>query len=125
MRWLLVLLLLVLPLSVKATSNARCEAYAMMREAVGEGIITQRAVLDTIRNRVRATGKSVCAVLHKPQQFPYFKHGVKKVDTKWLIRYSIVSNMQSVLSSNYMYFNDKPHKWGKHTKKIGNLYFSA
>lgn len=125
MKWLLALLLLVAPLSVKAISNEACEAYALMREARAEGILVQRSVLDVIRNRMRITGKSACAVLRKPQQFPYFKDGVKKVDTRWMVRYTIVSNMQSVLPKSYMFFNDKPHKWGRNTRRIGNMYFQT
>lgn len=125
MRVLVLLPCLLLPLYAQA-NNARCEAYALWREARSEGILTQRGVLDVIRNRMRVTGQSACVVLRKPQQFPYFKDGIKPVDKGWLVRYYFVGNMQSVLPKNYLYFNDsRPHKWGRNTIRIGAMYFST
>lgn len=106
-------------------SSSDCLRYAVWKEARGEGLKTQRAVLDVIFNRMKKSGKKACAVLREKGQFPYFKNGVKKVlDRKFLKKYNVIVKMRRVLPNSYLYFNHVRHKWGKDTVKIGKLYFS-
>lgn len=124
-RCLLASLLFVAGQAVGQTTSD-CLKYALYREARGEGIITQRATLDVIMNRVRKSGKSACKVLRERNQFPYMKRGVKKVvDRHFSARYHMLLRMGRILDSRYLYFNSVRHKWGEDTVKIGGMYYST
>jgi hypothetical protein len=123
LRVLLGLLLLV-SLHAKGQSDFECGRYAVFKEARGESRKVQRAVLDTIQNRARKANTSLCKVLRKPQQFPYFKYGVKRVDKRWHIEYNAVLAAKRVLSEDYIYFNTIKSPWGTGHKKLGNLWFA-
>lgn len=123
MKWFLITLLLTATPAL-AQSPTECLQWALWKEARGEGILTQRAVLDVIEARIERSRGNACKVLRKRHQFPYFRFGVKKVDFAFTVRYNVVSKMGRVLSKDYLYFNHVKHPWGRDTKKIGNLYFS-
>jgi hypothetical protein len=117
--------MLVISNNAQAHTDKACLSYAIFRESSGQGILTQRAVMDIVINRARKFRKSICEVLHQEGQFPYFVDGVKPVPKKFLTRVEFVSTMQPVLDKSYMYFNDVPLSYGKKSKlKIGGLYFS-
>lgn len=80
--------------------------------------------MDTIQNRARKVGKGLCSVLRQRGQFPYFRHGVKKVAKGWDKEYNAVTNMKPVLSEDYMFFNTIRLPWGTGHRRIGNLIFS-
>lgn len=124
MKVLVAVLLCLLSVLAQAQTNEACLKWALWKEARGEGIVTQRAVLDVIEARMEKSGKNACRVLRAKQQFPYFKYGVKKVDFQFSVRYTVVTRMQRVVSKDYLFFNHYRHPWGKSTKKVGNLYFS-
>lgn len=98
---------------------------AMYYEARGESMKTQRAVLDTVLNRSKAQGKSVCKVLSQRLQFPWWRTRNKnKVDFKTYHAYYLVRNMDRVLKdSDYLYFNSVRHPWCVSAKRIGGLTF--
>lgn len=110
--------------SVSAQSEISCLSWCLWKESRGEGILTQRAVMDVVYNRSKASGKSVCGTLRVYGAFPYFEQGVGSVPKKFLTRVVFVSNMQPVMPKNVVYFNSIPPEYGKHYMKLGNLYFN-
>ena len=107
----------------KTFTDEQCLSYAVYREASGQGIQTQRAVLDVILNRVKKERLGACKVLRKPSQFPYMKYGVKEVEHDWKLHYNVIKQFSPILTEDYIYFNSVRHKFGKHCKKIGDMYF--
>lgn len=108
-----------------AQTNEQCMQYMWYREARGEQPKVGRAVIDVMINRQRKYGLSACQVLRKKGQYPYMrKSKVKQLDKKHLSAYNTAFEMEPVLGHRYIYFNHKPHSFGKKTKKIGGLYFS-
>lgn len=102
-----------------------CLKWALWKEARGESKVTMRAVLDVIHNRMAKYQLSACDVLKQRGQFPWRRRGeIKTVDFAFTSVYNTVSQMEPVLSSEYIYFNHRRHPWGKGTTKIGNLFFS-
>lgn len=120
----LLLSLLFVSLHAKAQTDFECGRYAVWKEARGESLKVRRAVLDTIQNRARKAGEGLCSVLRKPHQYPYFKYGVKRVDSSWHVEYNAVLSAKHVLSEDYIYFNTVRSPWGKGHKKLGNLWFA-
>ncbi|MGZ8887962.1 MAG: hypothetical protein ACXW1D_00220 [Halobacteriota archaeon] len=106
-----------------AQTDTQCLRYAVWKEARGEGILTQRAVLDVIHHRMEKSGKGACHVIKKPGQFPYAKYGIKPVAYWFKDRYNILLGVKPVLSKDYLYFNHVKHPWCKGTRKIGGMYF--
>ncbi len=112
--------------ATRSLEDFRCLSWAVWKEARGEGILTQRAVIDIISNRSKKSGKGFCTVLRQPYQFPYFVEGIGQTDKKWKIRMEILINMPSVLLPEHNFFNDGNRlSYGVHKHvKLGNLYFS-
>jgi spore germination cell wall hydrolase CwlJ-like protein len=112
--------------SVAAQTDEQCLRYAVYREARGESVKAMRGVYDVILNRAKLYGKTACQVLKQRGQFPYMRKGkVKKVvDRSFNNMYNTVLMMEAVLNERFLYFNHKRQPWGKHTRKIGKLYFS-
>ncbi len=101
------------------------KAYMLWKEARNQPIEAQRAVLDVLYHRMLKSRLTACKELMKPSQYPYFKHGVKPVSKEWLTHYRKVRMMPKVLQDvRYKFFNHKRHKFGKNTKRIGDLHFS-
>ena len=122
----------VLAISLLLLSNvvvAKCVdepaiVYMLFKEASNQPIEAQRAVLDVLHNRLLKSRLTACKELMKPFQYPYMKYGVKPVSKEWLTHYREVDKLPSVLPKTYVYFNDRKHRFGKKTRKIGSLYFS-
>jgi spore germination cell wall hydrolase CwlJ-like protein len=57
--------------SCLAHSEQACLASAIFYEANTESVVAQRAVMDTILNRVKQSGKSICAVVLQAGQFQW------------------------------------------------------
>lgn len=109
---------------VFAQSNQACLSWMLWKEARGEGILTQRAVMDVALNRSRASHKSICEVLRAEGQYPYEIDGVGTVPKEFLTRVKFIGMMEPVVSKNIFYFNSIPHKWAKNPLRIGNLWFN-
>lgn len=105
-------------------SNYECLRYAVYKEARGESVKVQRAVMDVIVNRVKDTGKGVCAVLKVRGQFPWRREGIKRVDKAYLSVYNVVLKHPVVLGEGYLFFNSTRLPWGTGHRRIGNLIFS-
>ena len=102
-----------------------CLVYAVYKESRGSDLPQMRAVIDVIQNRATESGESICNVLKKKSQFPYFKFGVKKVhDRKFLTMFMNAYTMKPVLTDkNYLFFNTKKFKWCGKTRKVQKMYF--
>lgn len=117
-------------LLVASSTMAKCvdepaKAYMLWKEARNQPVEAQRAVLDVLYHRMLKSRLTACKELMKPSQYPYFKYGVKPVSKEWLTHYRKVRRMPKVLiDTRYKFFNHKRHKFGKNTKRIGDLYFS-
>lgn len=127
---LAIFLLLLLANSAMANiidypTSRDCLQYTLYRESRGESLETMRAVADVVLNRARKNKVTICETILAKGQFPYAKKGIKKVTDKQFLRvYYKVIKSQSILPNSYLYFNHKPHNFGKKTLRIGNLYFS-
>lgn len=101
-----------------------CLVYSVYKESRGSELPQMRAVIDTIQNRALDSGESICIVLKKRGQFPYFKFGVKKIyDKKFLTMFMNAYTMPSTLPRDFLFFNTKKFKWCGKTKKIEKMYF--
>jgi hypothetical protein len=112
---------------MKKPTDESCKAYMLWKEARNQPIEAQRAVLDVLHHRLLKSRLTACKELMKPSQYPYMRHGVKKVSKEWLTHYRTVRRMPKVLQSEqYLYFNHfrSKHKWATKHKRIGDLVFS-
>ena len=102
---------LMAPLSLTTASQRgwtdnQCIATAIYYEARGEPLQGRRAVLDTITNRMLATGKSACYVIFQRGQFswskskPIISYGFEQRD---MMR-QVVSHPTVLTSENYRHF---------------------
>lgn len=85
-----------------------CLVSVVYREARGEPLEGQRAVLDVVANRVKATGKTACEVLREPHQFQWMgwkKFGLVPVDATSLALYNAASQHPPVLKDEKFFFN--------------------
>ena len=102
-----------------------CLQYTLYRESRGESLVTMRAVADVVLNRSRKNRVTICETILERGQFPYARHGIKRVtDKKFLTQYFKVIKMSVILPDSYIYFNHRKHKWAAEHRKIGNLTFS-
>ena len=130
MKHILAMSLLLLANSAMANiihkpSSRDCLQYTLYREARGESLVTMRAVADVVLNRSRKNRVTICETILAKGQFPYARHGIKRVtDTKFLTAYFKVLKMSATLPDSYIYFNHRKHKWAAGHRKIGGLYFS-
>jgi esterase/lipase len=117
----------VSPFSFSATlkypTELDCKAFMIYKEARGETKIVQKAVLDVLENRMKQYKMTACEVIKQKGQYPYAKKGIQKVDKKYLTLIAELDKMSPVLTSDFLYFNTRKHKFKKRHKKIGNLYF--
>ena len=105
-------------------SSRDCLQYTLYREARGESLVTMRAVADVVLNRSRKNRVTICETILAKGQFPYARHGIKRVtDKEFLTKYFKVINMKPVVSHNVFFFNSKKHKWGRECSKKGGLVF--
>ena len=114
--------------SLRGWTDNQCLATAIHYEARGEPIEGRRAVLDTITNRMLATGKSACYVIYQRGQFSWVK-------TKPLLYYGSeqkammeeVVGHPIVLSNErftFFYSGEKPYwAYGMACKKIKRQTF--
>ena len=126
MRYMLAIFMLLFSNSAMAKCvDEPAKAFMLWKEARNQPIEAQRAVLDVLYHRMLKSRLTACKELMKPSQYPYFKHGVKPVSKEWLTHYRKVRMMPKVLQDvRYKFFNHKRHKFGKNTKRIGDLHFS-
>jgi spore germination cell wall hydrolase CwlJ-like protein len=106
----LTIALAILPInSCLAHSEQACLATAIYMESRGESVVAQRAVMDTILNRVKQSGKNICSVVLQAGQFSWSK-------TKPILPFN--NNMRNLLqraresgrvllSDTYLYFFHK------------------
>lgn len=109
--------------TIKNPTELECKSFMIYKEARGESKIVQKAVLDILDNRIKQYKKSACEVIKQKGQYPYAKKGIQKVDKKYLTLIAELDKMSPVLTSDFLYFNTRKHKFKKRHKKIGNLYF--
>lgn len=109
--------------SFAAPTEESCIAWMLYKEARGESIKVQRAVLDTLKNRMLLSNRYACEELHKEGAYPYFKYGVKKVNSEWMKHYKEVDKLPRVLDNSFIYFNNTRHSFGRDCKKLGKLWF--
>lgn len=113
---------------INSPTDIQILQWIAYKESVGESVITIRAVLDVVLNRVRKNRETIYVTIHKPSQFPYIKRtGVRKVkDKKFLHKFWNALIMAPVLSKEYIFFNHykSKHQWATKHRRIGNLVFS-
>lgn len=95
-------------------------AYAVMREAGGEGKRTKRAVLDVLQHRMRKMHKSCRATVAQAHQWSWYKKGMKlKVERKELTSFRTISRMRPVLKSCAEFFHSGARpSWAKKMKMV-------
>lgn len=126
-------LALLIPLSLTTASlrgwtDNQCLASALHYEARGEPIEGRRAVLDTITNRMLATGKSACYVIFQRGQFSWVKNkpllaygSEQKAMMEEVVGYpTVLSNERYT----FFYSGQKPYwAYGMSCKKIKRQTF--
>lgn len=130
MKYILAMSLLLAANSAMANiihkpTSRDCLQYTLYREARGESLVTMRAVADVVLNRSRKNKVTICETILEPGQFPYARHGIKKVtDKKFLTMFMNAYTMKPVLTDkNYLFFNTKKFKWCGKTRKVQKMYF--
>lgn len=102
-------------------SDTLCKAYTVFREAGGESLRGQRAVLDIVENRMRIRNKTACEIMAERGQFSFYKAGMRiKITMDVLLNFLNVANMQPVLPRNCEYFHNRSVKppWSKKFKRV-------
>lgn len=95
-------------------------------EARGQSLQVQQLVLDTARNRVKMSHKSLYKVLTAPHQYSWAEHLTtwKLTQEQAQFGFKMLENSK-VVRSKYVYFNDSPLSFTKKNVKIGGLYFAV
>ena len=130
MKYILAMSLLLAANSAMANiihkpSSRDCLQYTLYRESRGESLVTMRAVADVVLNRSRKNNVTICETILAKGQFPYARHGIKRVtDKEFLTKYFKVVRMEPVVPHDVIYFNAKRHKWATSHIRIGGLTFS-
>lgn len=113
------------PLQALSNDEA-CLAVAMHKEASGEGLLGQRAVLDTIQQRMKDKHKTACQIIKEPGQFSWDTTDVKATKQQ-LTRYRFVAKMLPVVHEARYFHNVKARpSWAKKMRYVGrveNHYF--
>lgn len=98
-----------------------CLAVAIHKEASGEGLLGQRAVLDTIQQRMKDKHKTACAIIKEPGQFIWDTADVKATKQQ-LTRYRFVAKMLPVVKgATHFHTSYSNPKWRKHMKFVGRI----
>jgi spore germination cell wall hydrolase CwlJ-like protein len=104
-------------------------AYAVHKEAGGEPLKGQRAVLDVIHNRMWQRKMSACEVVTERKQFSFYEATQEfKLEAKELTHFADIARMPRVLSGKVSHFHAtyvKP-RWSagmKKAVKIGSHIF--
>lgn len=93
-----------------------CLAVAIHKEASGEGLLGQRAVLDTIQQRMKDKHKTACAIIKEPGQFSWDTADVKATKQQ-LTTYRFVSKMLPVVEgAKYFHRKNIKPSWAKKMK---------
>ena len=107
--------LIALPMSTRnapmpISMDKECLATAIHYEARGEPLRGQRAVLDTIYNRMYTSGQNACLVIYKHGQFSWTKYNTKILDRSvYITRLEIVQAQPIVLNNGrHMFFYSGP-----------------
>jgi hypothetical protein len=115
--------------TIKNPTDIQTLQWVTYKEARGESVVTIRAVLDVVNNRVRKNHETIRVTIFKAGQFPYIKRtGVRKVEDKeFLTEFWKAYNMKPVLKNEkYIFFNHykSKHKFAIKHRRIGDLVFS-
>lgn len=94
-------LILAILLSTQPSAKDKCLARAIYHEARGSTFKAKVAVRDTVLNRARSSGESVCKVLYKKNQFSWTAKKHKKQVNK---KYTRVIRAKPVLDKRYLWF---------------------
>ena len=126
---LLLLSALLFPLQLATASfhgwtDSQCLASAIHYEARGEPLAGRRAVLDTITNRMLATGKSACGVVLQRGQFSWSK-------SKPLLEYNskqkkilseTLKHPRVLINENHTYFYSGSKPYWAHDMTCKRIY---
>lgn len=126
MKGLLGALLTLVSLSAEARpTDEMCLGQAVWHEGRGEPLKTQKAILQTVLNRARINGESVCTVVMASSQFPWARNIRSwKLTNKQLTNLQYLYTMGNTVSSMTYYFNDQPVKYGIPYRKLGKMWFN-
>jgi spore germination cell wall hydrolase CwlJ-like protein len=130
LRLALAAILLASVSHVKASvSDEACLQYSVFREASGESVRGVAATLQTIKNRARKRGLTVCETIREHNQFSWYKRGKisTKLPTKFLQKYKIAATLPAVVEDCTEFFHHRRIKpwWarGKKGKRVGNQIY--
>lgn len=98
-----------------------CLAVAIHKEASGEGLLGQRAVLDVIQQRMKDKHKTACQIIKEPGQFSWDTTEIKATKQQ-LTRYRFIAKIPPVIHEA-MYFHSVKARpsWAKKMKYIGRI----
>lgn len=123
---IIILLLTVFNFSNAYTEDEKCIAVAIYKEASGENVFGQVAVMDTIQQRMKDKHKTACQIIKEPGQFSWGTSNIKPTKQQ-LTRYRFVSRIPPVVEGARYFHNAsvKP-SWTRKMKvkaKIGRHVF--
>lgn len=106
------------------TSNeTHCKALTVYKEAGGESLVAQRAVLDVLETRIKLSRSSCKKEVSLPRQFSWHHAGVPlKAKQSMLTTYDKIVKMEPVMqgATHFHSVRVKP-KWAKKMKYVGRI----
>ena len=94
--------------------DSECLAVAIHKEASGEGLFGQVAVLNVIQQRMKDKHKTACQIIKEPGQFSWDTSSISATK-KQLTRYKFVSSIPPVVKGARYFHNKKisKPKWAR------------
>lgn len=109
--------------SATHSPETHCKALTVYKEAGGESLVAQRAVLDVLETRIKLSRSSCKREVSLPKQFSWHHAGVPlKAKQSMLTTYDKIVKMKPVMqgATHFHHIKLKP-KWAKKMKYVGRL----
>ena len=128
MKWIFALILLQattldIPASIPRVSMEDvCLSHAVVREAAGESLQGQRAIVDSVRYRASVRGLSICSTLQQPYQYSWWKKGYKfEYNEKFLRILAKAITLPTVVSrADFFHSGPEPY-WVADMQYVGRV----
>ena len=109
--------------SATHSPEVHCKALTVYKEAGGESLVAQRAVLDVLETRIKLSRSSCKREVSLPKQFSWHHAGVPlKAKQSMLTTYDKIVKMKPVMqgATHFHHIKLKP-KWAKKMGYVGRL----
>lgn len=109
--------------SATHSPEVHCKALTVYKEAGGESLVAQRAVLDVLETRIKLSRSSCKREVSLPKQFSWHHAGVPlKAKQSMLTTYDKIVKMKPVMqgATHFHHIKLKP-KWAKKMRYVGRI----